>query len=268
MNKINKIAAFYCFIRLENPSGIRDSLLALMKRHEILGTFILAEEGYNANIAGQGNSLSLFLDELKKLLPGEFEVKFSEHTGEVFQRRKVKLKNEIVSIRREVDIKLGEGTHVPPEEWDELIKDPETILIDTRNDYEFKIGTFEGAHNPVISKFSDLPDYIERRFGDEDSPKIATFCTGGIRCEKLVPYLKEKGFEKVFQLEGGILGYLEQTKNEEGLWRGDCFVFDQRVSVNENLTQGTTTDFSSKKSSEKAKFEQGSRSGRNTKEEI
>ncbi len=163
---------------------------------------------------------------------------------------KVKIKKEIVTLRKDVKISLGAGTHVSNEEWNRLLKDPETILIDTRNDYEYRVGTFRGAINPQISSFSELPEFVENHLDSSKEPKIAMFCTGGIRCEKFAPYLVERGFKNVFQLDGGILRYLEETPSGESLWEGECFVFDERITVDRDLNQGTAEDFSSAKTSE------------------
>ena len=147
-----------------------------------------------------------------------------------------------MTLRQKVEIEKGEGTHTKPADWNEIISDEKTIILDTRNDYEVELGTFRGAINPKIEKFSDLPKYIAENFDPKEDKKIAMFCTGGIRCEKFAPYLKEMGFEKVFQLEGGILKYLEETPENESLWEGECFVFDDRITVDHNLKQGKTED--------------------------
>ena len=236
------IAAFYYFGKMEELEKLKTTILDLMHKHQVVGTFILAEEGYNTTISGP--QLDYFLNSLRRFLPGNPKIKFSKHSEPIFKRSKVKIKKEIVTLRKDVDMELASGSHIAPEDWDDLIDESDVLLIDTRNDYEFRLGTFKGAVNPKIEKFSDLPDYLEERYPPGDNPRIATFCTGGIRCEKLVPHLKELGYNEVYQLDGGILGYFQDQGNGNDKWQGDCFVFDERVSVNDALEQGSTTDYS------------------------
>jgi UPF0176 protein len=149
-----------------------------------------------------------------------------------------------VTLKQRVELEKGLGTHVSPREWNEIIRDEEVFVLDTRNDYEFQVGTFKGAVNPKTEKFSDLPKFVEENLNPEKHKKVAMFCTGGIRCEKFAPFMKQIGFENVYQLEGGILKYLEEVPEEESLWQGECYVFDLRVSVDENLQKGNARDFS------------------------
>jgi UPF0176 protein len=158
----------------------------------------------------------------------------------------VKVKPEIVTLKQKVEIERGAGTHVSPRKWNELLRDEEVFVLDTRNDYEFQVGSFRRAVNPKTEKFSDLPRFVEENLDPEKHKKVAVFCTGGIRCEKFAPFLKQRGFAEVYQLEGGILKYLEEIPEPESLWDGECFVFDLRVSVDENLKKGTAPDLSVK----------------------
>lgn len=248
MSNDYKIASFYRFQELDCLPEIKGRLLTAMEEIGVFGTIIIAEEGFNGTISVEMSGLEVFLEVLATVFGTVPECKFSLHGEPGFKRRKVKIKKEIVTLRKDVSIELGTGTHVSNEEWNRLLADPDTVLIDTRNDYEYRVGTFRGAINPGISSFSELPEYIEKHFDPAKEPKIAMFCTGGIRCEKFAPYLVEKGFKNVFQLEGGILRYLEKTPVDESLWEGECFVFDERVTVDRDLNQGTAEDFSSAKS--------------------
>lgn len=239
-----KIAAFYRFETLSGLTGLRDRLLGIMESHCVFGTIIIAAEGFNATVSAREGEMDSFLYELSGVLGTLPECKITGHDGPGFERRKVKIKKEIVTFKKPVDIGLGTGTHVSADDWDDIIKDPRTVLIDARNDYEFKVGSFRGALNPQTESFSEVPEYIEARLTPGENPRIAMFCTGGIRCEKLAPYLVEKGFSEVFQLEGGILSYLAATKNRSGLWQGECFVFDERITVDDTLRKGSANDFS------------------------
>jgi len=168
--------------------------------------------------------------------------KSSFHAARPFLKVKVRIKKEIVSLRKAVEIEKGIGTHAKPSDWNRIISGENTVILDTRNDYEVEIGTFKGALNPNIEKFSDLPKFVAENLNPEKHKRVAMFCTGGIRCEKFAPFLKEMGFEEVFQLEGGILKYLEETPADESLWEGECFVFDDRIAVDKNLQGGKTED--------------------------
>ncbi len=248
----NKIASFYQFTPMRRLEAKKAKLLGFMEEFDVTGTIIIADEGFNGTVAAAAPRLDAFLMEMCGVFESEPEFKFSYDDEPGFARRKVKIKKEIVTLKKAVNIDLGEGTHVAPDEWNRLITDPETILIDARNDYEFKVGTFEGAVNPGTESFSELPDFIESNFDPNRDPKIAMFCTGGIRCEKLAPFLKEKGFQNVYQLKGGILRYLEEVDPRESLWKGECFVFDERITVDPSLRRGTARDLSAaKKSSQK-----------------
>ncbi len=241
-----KIAAFYKFVNIPTESlrSICEIVRDRMRSAEIFGTVILAEEGVNSTICGHENEIDSFIPGLSELLGIELQPKYSYSTEIPFRKVDVKIKPEIVTLKRGVDISLGEGTHVPASAWNDVISDPEVFILDTRNDYEFKTGTFENAINPVTEKFSDLPDFVRENLDPEKHKKIAMFCTGGIRCEKFAPYMRSLGFQNVYQLEGGILKYLEEIPAEKQLWKGECYVFDTRVTVDSNLDPGRLDDLS------------------------
>jgi UPF0176 protein len=206
----------------------------------VRGTLLLAHEGINGTIAGPDAGVHAVLAFLRAL--PEFaglEHKESRASKAPFLRMKVKLKKEIVTMGVEdIDPLRVVGTYVAPRDWNALISDPDTIVIDTRNDYETALGVFKGAVDPDIKTFRDFPDWVRANGGLHNKPKIAMYCTGGIRCEKATAYMKEQGFDEVFHLKGGILKYLEEVPAEESLWEGACFVFDERVSVVQDLKQG------------------------------
>ena len=233
------IAAFYQFADLPDYASFQDRLVALGAEGDVKGTILLAAEGVNGTIAGERDDVEAVLAALRTdpRLAGLNE-KWSTSEEDPFLRMKVRLKKEIVTLRvGEVDSISHTGIHVPPAEWNELISDPDTIVIDTRNDYEYVIGTFVNAVNPETRRFGEFPAWIEAQPDIKDK-KLAMFCTGGIRCEKGTAYLKEQGFEEVYQLEGGILKYLEVMDPDESLWDGECYVFDRRVSVGHGLVPG------------------------------
>jgi len=221
-------------------SGLKD----LMTELSLRGTIILSEEGFNSTLGGSPENIARFVPRAESLLKTTLKLKSSFHAELPFKRIKIKIKSEIVTLKRSVDFASGNGTHVGPAEWNEIISDPDVIVLDARNDYEYKSGTFKAAINPGTSKFNDLPDFVEQNLDPERHRKLAMFCTGGIRCEKFVPYVKGLGFEEVYQLEGGILKYLEEVKPEESLWEGECFVFDERITVGSDLQKGTSHDLS------------------------
>ena len=244
-SNIYQIITFYEFKDLgdeENLKTIKIALKTVMQENSILGTFLIAQEGYNSTVCGYISDIEKFILMTESILKTTLKYKTSYNVERPFHKIKVKIKTEIVRLRQNVNIKKGIGTHVKPSEWNEIIKDPEVFILDTRNDYEFQIGTFKGAVNPNTEKFSDLPKFIEENLNPEQHKKVAMFCTGGIRCEKFAPFMKEKGFQEVFQLEGGILKYLEETDEKESLWQGECFVFDDRISVDNSLQPGTSED--------------------------
>ena len=241
-----QIITFYQFKRLENLPEIRESLKTSMRELSVFGTIIIAAEGFNSTVSGAPEDIKNFIAVLQKVFETKIVYKSSFHEQSPFRRIHVKIKPEIVTLKKKVEIEKGIGTHVAPQDWNKIIEDEEVFLLDARNDYEFRVGTFAGAVNPIIEKFSELPAYVEENLNPDKHKKIAMFCTGGIRCEKFAPYLREKGFEQVYQLEGGILKYLEEVPPDEHLWQGECFVFDERVSVDEKLNKGTAEDLSVK----------------------
>ncbi|MEQ1765349.1 MAG: rhodanese-like domain-containing protein [Pyrinomonadaceae bacterium] len=241
-----KIAAFYKFLDLTDKDllALRDDIRNTMKERGIVGTVILAGEGLNSTICGRKGDIDGFVIELSNLLSSDIEPKYSYSDTAPFRKIDVKVKPEIVTLKKDVDIDLGHGTQVSPNEWNEIISDPDVLVLDTRNDYEYKTGTFERAINPGTEKFSELPDYVVENLDPEKHKKVAMFCTGGIRCEKFAPYMRSLGFEKVYQLEGGILKYLEEVPASEQRWRGECYVFDTRVTVDNSLNPGNSSDIS------------------------
>ena len=239
-----RIAALYQFARFADPKTLRAPLLALCEENGVRGTLLLAREGINGTIAGSDSGVEAVLDHIRTL-PGcdAIEVKESRAEGLPFHRTKVRLKKEIVTMGQpDLDPLAGVGTYVAPEDWNALISDPDTIVIDTRNDYEVQIGSFEGAIDPQTTSFREFPEWFRAKRAELEaegrSPKIAMFCTGGIRCEKSTAFARAEGVENVFHLKGGILNYLEHVPEDQSLWRGECFVFDERVSVGHGLAPG------------------------------
>jgi UPF0176 protein len=234
------VCALYHFVRLDDFANLRTPLLQCMQDNHVKGTLLLANEGINGTIAGSREGIDKVLAFLRSdPRLANLDVKESCDDEIPFYRAKVKLKKEIVTMGVEgIDPNRKVGTHIKPGDWNALISDPSVLLIDTRNDYEVEIGTFENAVNPGTGTFRDFPDYVKAHLDPQKHKKIAMFCTGGIRCEKSTAYLKESGFDEVYHLEGGILKYLEEVPEEESLWKGECFVFDNRVAVNHKLEKG------------------------------
>lgn len=252
-----QIITFYKFKQMHELGSlaeVRSALATLMAKVEVRGTIILADEGFNATVGGSPAAIARFVPLIEDLLGTTIEYKSSFHDALPHRKIDVKIRPEIVTLKRPVMIELGEGTHVAPDKWNEIITAEGTFVLDARNDYEYRNGTFRGAVNPSTTKFSELPDFIERNLDPERHKRIAMFCTGGIRCEKFAPYLKERGFENVFQLEGGILKYLEVVAPDESLWEGECFVFDDRRTVNERLEKGVGPDYSQETQSKTTEF--------------
>ncbi|MEZ5997499.1 MAG: rhodanese-related sulfurtransferase [Hyphomonas sp.] len=240
-----RIAAFYKFFAFPDFEAARAPLFETLDAAGVRGTVLLAAEGVNGTIAASPEGIDAALAVLRALPGAEgLEAKFSEADENPFLRLKVRLKREIVTMGVPgTDPNALVGTYVEPEDWNDLISDPDTVLIDTRNDYEFAIGTFEGAIDPETKSFREFPDWF-RAFraqleAEGRTPKVAMFCTGGIRCEKATSFVKAEGIDDVFHLKGGILKYLEEIPEEDSLWHGECFVFDERVSVKHDLTPGT-----------------------------
>ena len=241
-----QIITFYEFKRFAaaDLERLQDDLKASMREHSIKGTIILAVEGFNSTVAGMTENIKTFITAAESILNTTLNYQSSFHEGLPFRRVDVKIKPEIVTLKREVDMSYAKGTHVAAERWNELVSDPETLVLDTRNDYEYQTGTFHRAVNPQTEKFSELPDFVAEHLDPDRHRRIAMFCTGGIRCEKFAVYLRQQGFDEVYQLEGGILRYLETVPSEESFWRGECFVFDDRVSLDHQLTKGGSADLS------------------------
>lgn len=238
-------AAFYQFVELNDYAERRAPLLAFCERHHIKGTILLAREGINSTVAGAPDDVRALLAHLRSD-PLLAKLQHKESWAEVapFRRMKVHLKREIVTMGVPgVDPTRLVGTYVKPEDWNALISDPDVVVVDTRNDYEVAIGTFQGSIDPHIRTFGELPAWVDQaealqaRSGKK--PRVAMFCTGGIRCEKSTALLRAKGYEEVYHLDGGILKYLETIPPEQSLWAGTCFVFDERVSVDHGVVPGT-----------------------------
>jgi UPF0176 protein len=236
--------AFYHFVTLDNKNSFQEHIYSFCEANKIKGTILLADEGINGTISGKEKNIRNFLSFIKKesLFNGlfsELEHKKSWASKNPFYRMKVRLKKEIVALGIDgVSPTKKVGKYVKPEEWNNLISDPNTIIIDTRNNYEVDIGTFKNAINPNTSTFRELPGFIERNLDPKTPKKVAMFCTGGIRCEKATSLMLDKGFKDVYHLEGGILKYLETIDKDRSLWEGECFVFDQRVAVTHGLNEG------------------------------
>lgn len=234
------VAALYKFVSLPDYESLREPLLETLKAHDIKGTLLLAEEGINGTVSGTRESIDALLAWLKADDRfAELDHKESYSDTHPFYRTKVKLKREIVTIGvPDVDPNQRVGTYVEPQEWNAIISDPEVLVIDTRNDYEVEIGSFEGAVDPRTRSFREFPEYVRKHYDPTRHKKVAMFCTGGIRCEKASSYMLNEGFEEVYHLKGGILNYLEKVPENESLWRGECFVFDNRVTVRHDLSEG------------------------------
>jgi UPF0176 protein len=211
-----------------------------MEYNNIRGTLLLASEGINGTVAGNRKGIDRLMAWFEKDgRLGNIVTKESFEASNPFYRTKVKLKKEIVTMGIEgIDPKQVVGTYIKPKDWNALISDPDVVLVDTRNDYEVKVGTFEGALNPNTTNFREFPQYVSDNLDPKANKKVAMFCTGGIRCEKSTAYLKEQGFDEVYHLQGGILKYLEEVPEEDTMWQGECFVFDNRVTVNHQLEKG------------------------------
>ncbi|WP_443027860.1 oxygen-dependent tRNA uridine(34) hydroxylase TrhO [Sphingomonas sp. SRS2] len=239
------VAALYQFTRFADCEAVRGPLAKLCCGQGVKGTLLIAREGVNGTIAGSDAAIDAVLAHLRTL-PGcaDLEVKLSRAAAMPFHRMKVRIKREIVTMGEpDIDPLTGVGHYVAPEDWNALIAEPGTILIDTRNDYEVAVGSFAGAIDPRTRSFRDFPawfrEHRDELLGQGAPPKIAMFCTGGIRCEKSTAFLKAEGLDQVYHLKGGILKYLETVPVEQSRWDGECFVFDQRVSVGHGLTPGT-----------------------------
>lgn len=235
------VAAFYKFSALPDFAQYQAPLQNVADKNDVCGTILLAHEGVNGTIAGPRAGINAVIAEIKTL-PGcaNLEWKESYTAKNPFHRLKVRLKKEIVTMGvQDIEPHKSHERYVEPADWNNVISDPETLVIDTRNEYEVSIGTFEGAINPKTSSFRDFPAWFRKFQAEHDIKKVAMFCTGGIRCEKSTAFLRSEGVDDVVHLKGGILKYLETVPEDESLWRGECFVFDQRVSVGHDLAPGS-----------------------------
>jgi len=237
------VMTFYRFVPLANLPELRSELEAEAQRLDLLGTILLADEGINATLAGTIDALAAFRAGLcarSEFAPMRFRFSTADDHNPVFYRLKVRIKAEIVRLDQPgVAPARRTGEHVDARRWNQLLDDPEVLVLDTRNGYEIGIGTFPGALDPGTRSFRQFPDYVKTQLDPARHPKVAMFCTGGIRCEKASAWMLEQGFEAVYQLEGGVLTYLETVPAEENRWQGECFVFDQRVSLNQDLDEGS-----------------------------
>ncbi|MEM8640921.1 MAG: rhodanese-related sulfurtransferase [Cyanobacteria bacterium P01_G01_bin.54] len=235
------VATFYKFVDLPDAVQKQQQLSACSQHWSIRGTILLATEGINGTIAGTSAAVGQVLAEIRRdRRLTDLVVKESIAQDWPFGQLKIKVKPEIVTFGHpEVNPNKQVGTYVTPQDWNAVIQDPDVTVIDTRNTYEVAIGTFQGAQNPQTESFRDFPDYVKSHLDPSKHPKVAMFCTGGIRCEKASAYLLQQGFEAVYHLQGGILNYLEAVPPEQSLWQGDCFVFDDRVALQPNLQPGS-----------------------------
>ena len=233
-------AALYKFVVLPDFAALKPPLLSCCEQHHVKGTILLAQEGINGTIAGAPQSVRAVLAFLRsdpRLADLTHKESFASRAP--FYRLKIRLKREIVTMGVPgVDPNLLAGKYVKPAEWNQLLDDPNVVVVDVRNDYEVALGTFKGALNPNTKSFRELPQWVRDEQSLRDKPKVAMFCTGGIRCEKSTAFLRAQGFDEVYHLEGGILKYLETVPEKDSRWEGECFVFDERVSVGHGLTPG------------------------------
>lgn len=231
------VSTFYHFGTLPEPASLKASLLAEMQRLGLKGTITLAKEGINATIAGTESAIDSIIAHLRSM-PGfeQLQHRTSLYKSRPFGRSKVKVKRELISLGAPADPSVCVGEHIPPAQWNAIISAPDVITIDTRNDYEFHIGHFKGAVNPATHTFKEMVAFTREHLDPAKHPRVAMYCTGGIRCEKYSAYLMTQGFTQVYHLEGGILAYLETIPEAESLWEGECYVFDERVAVGHGLT--------------------------------
>lgn len=234
------VAALYRFTALPQWRALREPLASLCSSRGIKGTLLLAHEGINGTVAGSAGAIEELISHLEAIpeLAG-LELKYSAASQMPFHRMKVRLKREIVTMGvDDLDPVANAGTYVDPADWNALVSDPETVVIDTRNHYETALGTFRGAVEPGTAAFSEFPQWAQAHRDELQGRKVAMFCTGGIRCEKATAYIRSLGLDEVYHLKGGILQYLEDVPEAESLWQGECFVFDERVSVTHGLKEG------------------------------
>lgn len=236
-----KVASFYRFLDIAEPEIFRDALFAQCRERQLLGTVLVAGEGFNGTLAGEEASLRAVFDWISGALDlaEAIDARWTDAQEAPFRKLRVKVKKEIVTLGRP-DLRPHErtGTYVNPQEWNELIDNPDVLLIDTRNHYEYEVGTFPRAVDPGTDSFRNFPAFAQELAGSAKDRPVAMFCTGGIRCEKATALMLELGFEEVYHLKGGVLNYLKEVPEEENRWRGDCFIFDTRVALDRDLSEG------------------------------
>ena len=238
MDKIT-VCALYKFVEIKNLKELKNKIISFLKENNIYGTILIANEGINGTVSGDNSKIINLINFLQSDVRfSNIEYKLSFTNKNPFYRTKVKLKKEIVTLGVKIKKTHYNATYINPEEWNEFIKKDDVILIDTRNKYETSIGSFINSVDPKTDSFRDFPNFVKNNLDLPKNKKIAMFCTGGIRCEKSTAYLKSKGFKNVYHLKGGILNYLKKIDKKDSLWKGDCFVFDNRVSVDHNLKKG------------------------------
>ena len=239
---MNKVAAFYQFLPLAEPEAVRVEFSRQCQELGLFGTILVSPEGVNGTLAGAPAAIDGFVAALRGQTPcrpafAQLEVKFSQAGVQHFDRLKIRVKPEIITFGQTLAPGQQVGRHVPAQAWNALLDDPQVLLLDTRNGFEVEMGSFIGARNPGLTSFSGFKTFVEAQLSAEKDRKIAMFCTGGIRCEKASAYMLQAGFTRLFQLQGGILRYLEQVPAPQSKWRGDCFAFDQRVALGHGLQQ-------------------------------
>jgi len=235
------VVSFYRFLDIRDPGVLRDDLQALCDKRGLLGTILVATEGFNGTIAGGADAIDTVLDWLRERfgIAESLDARWTGADGPPFRRMRVRVKREIVTLGRpDILPHKMTGKHVPPEQWNELVENPEVLVIDTRNHYEYEVGTFPGAIDPGNDSFREFPEFAKLLAETSREQSLAMFCTGGIRCEKASALMLELGFREVYQLQGGILNYLENMPVDDNLWDGECFVFDTRVAVDRDLSEG------------------------------
>ena len=242
----NKIAvlSFYCFTDISEPEQLLPKILFIAKKKRIRGTVILAREGFNSSISGLEEDLKLLVDKIIEYTAAkDVSIKVNYCDTHPFSRIKVKIKDEIVTMRNgKIDINSLKGEYVASEDWDDFISRDDVLLVDTRNTYEIKMGTFKGAVNPSIKDFKEFPQWVKNHSHLFQGKKVAMCCTGGIRCEKSTAFMKQLGYKEVYHLKGGILQYLDDTGNKNCQWQGECFVFDDRIAVTDDLRPSQNND--------------------------
>ncbi len=235
-----QVSGFYKFTEVKDPEKLKKDLDQYLENTSILGTVLIALEGVNGTISGPKLEVEAFIEQLAKSIEVEsIPFKVAKAAIRPFHRMKVRVKKEIVTLGIDgIDPNKKVGQYVKPVDWNDLIQREDVLLVDTRNDYEYCVGSFKGAVNPNTKSFREFPDYVDSSMNPTKNPKVAMFCTGGIRCEKATAMMLEKGYKEVYHLEGGILEYFNQIPQDKSLWDGECFVFDERVTVNQDLEQG------------------------------